>query len=44
VRAAGRKGRWRPACTGHGHMWPPANTQAFNAWAPGRLTGHYPQG
>lgn len=29
------------ACTaGHGHMWPQANTQAFNAWALRTLASH----
>lgn len=29
------------ACTaGHGHMWPQANTQAFNAWALKTLASH----
>ena len=29
------------ACTaGHGHMWPQANTQAFNLWALSTLASH----
>jgi hypothetical protein len=29
------------ACTAaHGHMWPQANTQAFNAWALKTLSSH----
>jgi hypothetical protein len=29
------------SCTaGHGHMWPQANTQAFNLWALKTLASH----
>ena len=35
------KGVVHVACTArHGHMWPPVNTQAFNAWALKTLASH----